>query len=152
MSGHTRDTGGRALLKAPFNRELLRSVRSTDGEGALPDRGSLASGSRFLLITMNVIIDSVDTPPPEEESYLSLGSILLKTRQVFISGPHSVLPLANFVDICSTTGRMRLSISTLLPSCTTGGLFTTRGTTADMKTNSFLRKCCSQIVIKMGLT
>jgi hypothetical protein len=78
MFGHTRDTGGRALLKAPFNRELLRSVRSTDGEGALPDRGSLASGSRFLLITMNVIIDSVDTPPPEEESYLSLGSILFK--------------------------------------------------------------------------
>jgi hypothetical protein len=65
-----------SLGEDPFNRGLLRSVRSTDGEAALPGRGSLASGSRFLFITTNVIIDSVDTPPPEDESYLSLGSII----------------------------------------------------------------------------
>jgi hypothetical protein len=74
-----------SLGEDPFNRGLLRSVRSTDGETALPGRGSLASGSRFLLITTNVIIDSVDTPPPEDESYLSLGSILKDTPGVYFS-------------------------------------------------------------------
>jgi hypothetical protein len=63
-------------------------VRSTDGQAALHGRGPLASGSRFLFITTNVIIDSVESPTPEEESYLPLGSIL-KTRPVLISLPSS---------------------------------------------------------------
>jgi hypothetical protein len=76
------DPGCRALLKDPFHRGLLRSVRGMDGETALHGRGSFASGPRFLFIT-TYVIDSVESPPLEDESNLSLGSILLKTRPVF---------------------------------------------------------------------